>query len=140
MNTSAALKRQLPKPPAVSPLVFNNDSGIASLEDNNKCSFENSQFDEKNCEEEVAGNSNSSTLVCPQNNFWVGFTEESSVNRRPKNHDRLTSSSSNKRSDPKKRHSAPPGSLDQFNFNQNPKKSSVSGGHVNSRKSSQNKS
>merc|ERR1712129_599951 len=72
-----------------------------------------------------------------QNNFrWVGLDEESSVQRRPKNHGSLSTSS-------KKRHSAPPGSLDEFqNFSQilaNPtKKSSVSGhGHVTSKKSLQ---
>ena len=132
-------KRQLPKPPAVSPLVFNNDSGIASLEDN-KCYPENSHFSSNGpgtngqCDEKVAGNS-TMPVEPPQNNFlWVGFNEDSSVNRRPKNHDRLTSSSSNK-----KRHSAPPGSLDQFTFNQNPKKNSASSGHVTSKKSSDRK-
>ena len=149
-------KRQLPKPPPLSPLVFNNDSGVASLEE--KCSGSESlsaaapttvtqrQFDEK---KRSSGNGNSS-VVSPvaaapslgaspqqQNNFlWVGLDEESSVQRRPKNHGRLSTSS-------KKRHSAPPGSLDEFqNFSQilaNPaKKSSVSGhGHVTSKKSLQ---
>ena len=189
-------KRQLPKPPPLSPLVFNNDSGVASLEE--KCSGAESlnaaaapttvtqrQFDEK---KRSSGNGNSvvfpvaaapsvgapaqqqnnsqrqfdekkrssgngsSLVVSPaaaapsvgappqqqQNNFlWVGLDEESSVQRRPKNHSRLSTSS-------KKRHSAPPGSLDEFqNSSQilaNPaKKNSVSGhGHVTSKKSLQN--
>ena len=154
-------KRQLPKPPPLSPLVF-NDSGVASLEE--KCSGSESlsaaaaapatvtqrQFDEK---KRSSGNGNSS-VVSPvaaaapsvgapsqqqQNNFlWVGLDEESSVQRRPKNHSRLSTSS-------KKRHSAPPGSLDAFqNSSQilaNPaKKNSVSSGHghVTSKKSLQN--
>ena len=195
-------KRQLPKPPPLSPLVFNNDSGVASLEE--KCSGSESlsaaaaapatvtqrQFDEK---KRSSGNGNSSvvspvaaaappvgaplqqqnnsthrqfdekkrssgngnsSVVSPvaaaapsvgapsqqqQNNFlWVGLDEESSVQRRPKNHSRLSTSS-------KKRHSAPPGSLDEFqNSSQilaNPaKKNSVSSGHghVTSKKSLQN--
>ena len=153
-------KRQLPKPPPLSPLVFNNDSGVASLEE--KCSGAESlnaaaapttvtqrQFDEK---KRSSGNG-SSLVVSPaaaapsvgappqqqQNNFlWVGLDEESSVQRRPKNHSRLSTSS-------KKRHSAPPGSLDEFqNSSQilaNPaKKNSVSSGHghVTSKKSLQN--
>lgn len=79
------LKRQLPKPPAVSPLVF-HDSGVSSLE------------------AEQSKN---------ENNFlWVGLEGDESSNRhllRPKNHDRLAS---------KKRHSAPPGSLDHFKLGQ----------------------
>jgi hypothetical protein len=108
------------------------------------------QFDEK---KRSSGNGNS-LVVSPvaaaapsvgtplqqqQNNFlWVGLDEESSVQRRPKNHSRLSTSS-------KKRHSAPPGSLDEFqNSSQilaNPaKKNSVSSGygHVTSKKSLQN--
>ena len=151
----------MPKPPPLSPLVFNNDSGVASLEE--KCSGSESlsaaaapttvtqrQFDEK---KRSSGNGNS-LVVSPvaaaapsvgapsqqqQNNFlWVGLDEESSVQRRPKNHSRLSTSS-------KKRHSAPPGSLDEFqNSSQilaNPaKKNSVSSGHghVTSKKSLQN--
>ena len=151
-------KRQLPKPPPLSPLVFNNDSGVASLEE--KCSGSENisaalpttvtqrQFDEK---KRSSGNGNSSVVsvvaAAPsvgappqqqQNNFlWVGLEEESGVQRRPKNHNRLSSLS-------KKRHSAPPGSLDEFqNSSQianSAKKSSVSSGHghVSSKKSLQN--
>ena len=191
-------KRQLPKPPPLSPLVFNNDSGVASLEE--KCSGAESlnaaaapttvtqrQFDEKKRstgngnsvvfpvaaapsvgapaqqqnnsqrqfdEKKRSSGNGSSLVVSPaaaaapsvgappqqqQNNFlWVGLDEESSVQRRPKNHSRLSTSS-------KKRHSAPPGSLDEFqNSSQilaNPaKKNSVSSGHghVTSKKSLQN--
>ena len=191
-------KRQLPKPPPLSPLVFNNDSGVASLEE--KCSGAESlnvaaapttvtqrQFDEKKRstgngnsvvfpvaaapsvgapaqqqnnsqrqfdEKKRSSGNGSSLVVSPvaaaapsvgappqqqQNNFlWVGLDEESSVQRRPKNHSRLSTSS-------KKRHSAPPGSLDELqNSSQilaNPaKKNSVSSGHghVTSKKSLQN--
>ena len=66
-------KRQLPKPPPVSPLIFDKDSGCASLENNHQ------QQQKRNSPE-------------PPNFLWVGLEdskEQYAKKKQPKNHERL---------------------------------------------------
>ena len=73
------LKRQLPKPPPVSPLIF-DDSGCASLENN----------------EQQKRNS-------PEPNYlWVGLEEPKEPKKRPKNHERLAKKKYKPKNEPKK--------------------------------------
>ena len=79
-------KRQLPKPPPVSPLIFDKDSGCASLENNHQ---------KRNSSPE------------PNPNFlWVGLEdskEQYSKKKQPKNHERLNSTNAKKKTNkPKK--------------------------------------
>ena len=64
-------KRQLPKPPPVSPLIFDKDSGCASLENNH-------QQQKRNSPE-------------PPNFLWVGLedSKQELKKKQPKNHERL---------------------------------------------------
>ncbi len=111
---AAALKRQLPQAPPVSPIVL-HQSSTSSEVDSGCASFEKESSKVQEEEE--------SALV--PNFVWVGLndkkkknpklkdsppatTSASGVTRRPRNHDRLASIAGGKR------HSAPPGSLDHF--------------------------
>jgi hypothetical protein len=122
-------KRQLPKPPPVSPIVLPIPSPPTNADDSGCVSFENELVvAAADCAEPKK--THDAEVVA---NFWVGFTEPSTtttsgksshaVKRRPKNHDRLTSVSSADKS--RKRHSAPPGSFDSFNFQPSGKVSSL---------------
>ena len=66
-------KRQLPKPPPVSPLIFDKDSGCASLENNHQ-----QQQQKRNSPE-------------PPNFLWVGLedSKQELKKKQPKNHERL---------------------------------------------------
>lgn len=137
-SQALSLKRHLPKPPPISPLVF-HDSGVASLEEiedaNNKIVPNHPTYQNKSPnppqavlpaspppDQTVTAKVARKVEKTPTDNFlWVGFEDPGVITRRPKNHDRLSAanrndglSSGTNRNDAssKKRHSAPPGTLD----------------------------
>ena len=100
---------------SVNTLLNEQDSGCVSLNDSQQ------QYDEPDDESNEKRNQEQTWSCCNNNNnnddhlesgsnfLWVGLANEEPIvhrDRRPKNHDRLSKKS--------QRHSAPPGSLEQF--------------------------